>query len=164
MPARKLSYSQALMLTILAGVCMQASASETTGALDAASRFDQVTVEMPAAGAPIGAVALARINISLRAARNLASNKLCGGNWTPAGQVAEVDGPHLTDKPNGEVWHYRSLRRAPPLACEGVSRAQFFIEMSRHLPAWFNIRPAGYSITFRQGSLEPGSPPSVASR
>lgn len=165
MSADKLSYRPALLLVTLAGLCLQTSADETTDKVPPPSRFDQVVVEMPATEASTGAVALARINISLRTARERAVNSLCEGNWTPAGAIEKAIGPYLVETASGETWHYRALRSANPLACRHVTRARFFIEMSRHLPSWFSIRPAGYRIAFRNnGEAESISPSSLAKR
>ncbi len=123
-----------------------------------AQGYDSVTAEIPAAQAAISSVALAKLNIALRTARLNAQQALCQGHWSPGGKMLLVSGPEPTVDTTGQsVWHYHSLRQPHPLACTGVSRAQFFLEMSRHLPEWVAIRPAGHAAVFRLGKIEPVS-------
>jgi hypothetical protein len=156
MSASILSLSQTLILSSIAlGVHGNALARE----------YDRVVAEMPAEQAVIGSVALAKLNIILRSARRHAQQKLCQGHWSPGGKTIQVNGPEPSSGTTGQpVWHYQSLRQAHPLACTGVSRTRFFLEMSRHLPEWVTIRPAGSTVTFRLGEIESIHPTSVASR
>lgn len=157
MPARALTLSRTLILAFIASVGIHGNAL--------AQEYDSMTAEIPVAQAAIGSVALAELNIALRAARLEAQKTLCQGNWNPIGQTMQVTGPKpATDATGRPVWHYQSLRQAHPLACTGVSRSRFFLEMSRHLPAWVTIRPAGYTVAFRLGEIEPAPPTSLASR
>jgi len=129
-----------------------------------AQEYDRVMAEMPAHQADIGSVALAKLNIALRSARLNAQQTLCQGHWSPGGKTMQVSGPEPATNAAGQpVWHYQSLRQPHPLACTGVSRAQFFLEMSRHLPEWVTIHPAGYTTAFRLGETEPAHPTSLAS-
>jgi len=128
-----------------------------------AQEYDRVVAEMPADQAATGSVALAKLNIVLRSARLHAQQTLCQGHWSPGGQITQVSAPESTTNAAGQpVWHYQSLRQPHPLACAGVSRARFFLEMSRHLPGWVTIRPAGYAVVFRLGETEPAGPASIA--
>lgn len=130
-----------------------------------AQDYDSVIAEMPADQAVIGSVALAKLNIALRSARQHAQQTLCQGHWSLGGKTMLVSGPATTTNSTGQtVWHYQSLRQPHPLACTGVSRAQFFLEMSRYLPEWVTIRPAGYTAVFRLGEIDSTQPTSLASR
>jgi len=129
-----------------------------------AQEYDRVMAEMPSHQAAIGSVALAKLNIALRSARLHAQQALCQGHWSPGGKTMQVNGPEPATNAAGQpVWHYQSLRQPHPLACTGVSRARFFLEMSRHLPEWVTIHPAGYTSAFRLGETEPVRPASLAS-
>jgi len=156
MSARILSLRRTLFLSaIILGVHGNALARE----------YDRIIAEMPAEQAVIGSVALAKLNIALRSAKLHAQQKLCQGHWSPGGKTIQVSGPEPASGSTGQpVWHYQSLRQPHPLACTGVSRTQFFLEMSRHLPEWVTIRPAGYTVTFRLGEIEPTHATSLASR
>lgn len=118
--------------------------------------YDQVTAQIPRKEAPIASVALAKINISLHKARRKAEQKLCAGQWTPQGPVLHQQGPALEQASSAQghanrFWHYNALRSPPSLSCSAVSRARFYLEMSRHLPEWVQIRPAGLNFAFQQG-------------
>ena len=118
--------------------------------------YDQVTAQIPREEAPIASVALAKLNISLHKARRKAEQSLCAGQWTPQGTVLHQQGPAL-DRASGSqgyanrFWHYNAFRSPPNLSCSSVSRGRFYLEMSRHLPEWVQIRPAGLNIAFQQG-------------
>ena len=151
MLASTLSLGRTLLLTAIASLGTHENAL--------AQGYDSVTAEIPAAQAAISSVALAKINIALRTARLSAQQTLCQGHWSPGGKTLQVSGPEPAVNTTGEsVWHYHSLRQPHPLACTGVSRAQFFLEMSRHLPEWVAIRPAGHTSAFRLGKIEPTGP------
>jgi hypothetical protein len=114
---------------------------------------DQVIVELPLDQAEIAAVALARLTIVLHRAKQRAADTLCHGRWPPDGATLQQFGPVVVaQSPGDAVWRYETIRRALPLKCNGVSRARFFMEMSRYLPAWVTVRPAGETTCFRQGS------------
>lgn len=146
MSANILCLSRTLLLTSIVSLGVNGSA--------VAQEFDSVMAEIPADQATIGSVALAKLNIALRSARLHAQQTLCHGHWSPGGESLKVSGPAPGKNAFGQpVWHYQSLRQPHPLACSGVSRARFFLEMSRHLPAWVTIRPAGYTIAFQLGKV-----------
>jgi hypothetical protein len=144
-----------LLLTCLAA-CGRAQALPEAAATAEAFYYDQVSARIPRDEAPIASVAMARLIIALHSARKLAAQSLCNGNWPPAGQTLQRIGPFLppTEVSEDSVWIYQSLQRAHPLACGQVSRARFFQEMSRHLPAWISIRPAGQTTVFNQGAVQ----------
>jgi hypothetical protein len=112
--------------------------------------YDQVTAYIPQAPGEIAAVALARLVIALHDARGRAASKFCSGNRAPSGAAVQQTMDRLPDQ---KIWFYRSLRQPLPLACGPVSREQFFLEMSRHLPLWVSLRPAGQNTTFSQGAM-----------
>lgn len=156
MSENALSLSRTFFLTSIVSLGLHGTAL--------AQEYDWVMAEMPAYQAAIGSVALAKINIALHSARLHAQQTLCQGHWSPGGKTMRVSGPESTTSAAGQpVWHYQSLRQPHPLACTGVSRAEFFLEMSRHLPEWVTIRPAGYAVVFRMGEIEPARPTSLAS-
>jgi len=156
MPANTLSLSRMLLLTSAVSLATFGSAT--------AHEYDSVIAQIPADHAEIGSVALAKLNIALRSARLHAQQTLCNGHWSPGGEPMHVNGPEAGTNASGQaVWQYQSLRQPRPLACQGVSRARFFLEMSRHLPEWVAIRPAGYAVTFRLGETESIPPTSLAS-
>jgi hypothetical protein len=148
MLASTLSLGRSLLLSAIASLGTQENAL--------AQGYDSVTAEIPAAQAAISSVALAKLNIALRTARLNAQQTLCQGHWSPGGKTLQVSGPEPAINTTGQsVWHYHSLRQPHPLACTGISRARFFLEMSRHLPEWVAIRPAGHTAVFRLGKIEP---------
>lgn len=120
--------------------------------------YDQVNADIPLDGTPIASVALARLTIALHHAKSRTEARLCHGNWSPSGDIVHQDGPQRETGPTVETgthWHYTELRQPLSLNCNHISRAQFFLEMSRHLPAWVSVRPAGQFTAFRQGATEP---------
>ena len=126
---------------------------------------DQVIVELPLEQAEIAAVALARLTIILHSAKQRAAEALCHGHWPPDGVTLQEVGPVVVRQtPDKAVWRYEAIRRALPLKCNGVSRMRFFREMSRHLPAWIAIRPAGTARCFRQGLVLTGPATQFANR
>lgn len=168
MAAKYLSNSKtltALLLLPWLGRTFAAQPLPEAANLDVIDNYDQFIAQMPHNRAAIASVALAKLNIALRNAKNRAEQTLCHGDWTPSGEVLQQIGP-LAVAPDGapKIWLYQSLRRAHPLACDRVSRAQFFLEMSRHLPAWVSIRPAGQIISFSEGLAQPLPPSYLAVR
>jgi hypothetical protein len=124
---------------------------------------------MPRKAAPVASVALATINIALHNARLNAEQALCGGLWAPRGRLLHQQGPsialmRLSPHKTVKNWHYNTLREAQPLACKTVSRADFFLEMSRHLPDWILIRPAGQFTAYHKGKNILLNPQTVAVR
>ena len=118
--------------------------------------YDQVIARPPLTQTPVAAVALARINIALYKAKQSAEESLCDGQWTPLGTLVQLQShaPYETADGIGDskiFWRFRFLRSPQSLSCGNVSRAQFFQEMSRYLPEWIQIRPAGQLTAFRQG-------------
>lgn len=117
--------------------------------------YDEVTARLPLAQAPVASVALARINVALHQARQRAGQQLCADQWTPSGALYLEWGPQLEEHSpattRAPYWSYRSLRQPSTAACQGISRDRFFQEMSRHLPDWITVRPAGREIAYRQG-------------
>jgi hypothetical protein len=157
MSARILFLSRTLFLTSIVSLGIHDNAL--------AQDYDRVTAEIPADQAAIRSVALAKLNIARRSARLHAQQTLCQDHWSPGGKTIQASGPEPTTNATGQpVWHYQSLRQPHPLACTGVSRTRFFLEMSRHLPEWVTIRPAGYTVVFRPGDIESTHPDSLASR
>ncbi|HHH42682.1 MAG TPA: hypothetical protein ENK49_00945 [Gammaproteobacteria bacterium] len=140
------------MLMLLAQPFCPGASADTP---DSQPGYDQVTAQIPLDLAPLGSVALARLNIALHNARQAAAARLCGGQWSPQGAVLFRQGPVVAQNPRQAVgtlsWHYTELRQAGTLSCAPHSRAAFFLEMSRHLPAWVQVRPAGQLTVFRQG-------------
>lgn len=126
---------------------------------------DQVIARMPGAEARIAPVMLAKLNSALHQAKKQAADVLCRGHWLPDGERFLQIGPTPATLDDGtRVWAYQAARRALPLACDQVSRAQFFLEMSRHLPAWVTIQPAGQLTAYRQGSALFIAPSRLATR
>jgi hypothetical protein len=133
--------------------------SQPTGSasLSKAWAYDQVVAYPSLQQAPTAAVALAQINIALYQAKRNTEQSLCGGQWTPLGPFVEQQGPTIGALPdatyNSRVsWRFNSLRHPQNLSCSNVSRTRFFMEMSRHLPEWIQIRPAGQFTAFQQGN------------
>ncbi len=115
--------------------------------------YDQFIARIPLDYAPTGAVALATLNLALHKAKKQAEITLCKGQWTPHGSVVFQQGPAIKRSPPQGIpsWHFNAFRQPWELACGTTSRAAFFLEMSRYLPAWIKIRPAGQLLAFRQG-------------
>lgn len=114
--------------------------------------YDQVIAQIPAEEAPIAPVALAHLNIALHQAKKQAVGQLCEGHWLADGEIVEEFGPSpvaLAD--GGRAWIYEVSRTPRPLDCPRTSRADFFQAMSRYLPAWISIRPAGQTTAYAQG-------------
>ena len=128
--------------------------------------YDQIVAQIPIGHAPIGSVALANLNIALHSAKQQAEITLCGGRWTPPGTVVFQQGPAIEQRffHTDEIpaWHYVAFRHPGKLACNTNSRAAFFLEMSRYLPGWVQIRPAGHLSAFQQGELVPLEQETVA--
>ncbi len=142
-------FSALLLLAASAAAQSPPNLAATSDAQD----YDEVIAYMPQAQAEIASVALARLVIALHNAREQAARQLCNGTWTPSGAVVETVGPSLTGyQAKQNAWFYHSLRHVFPLDCGQVSRAQFFVEMSRHLPAWVLLRPAGQEIILSEGA------------
>jgi len=155
-----------LLLLACLAVCSRAHALPEAAASTESLYYDQVSARIPRDQAPIASVAMARLIIALHSARKLAVQSLCNGNWSPAGETLQRIGPYLppTQTSEDSVWIYQSLQRAQPLTCGEVSRARFFREMSRHLPAWISIRPAGQTTVFNQGAVQARHRPAFARR
>ena len=168
MAAKYLSNSKtltALLLLPWLGRVVAAQPSPEAANPVSIDNYDQIIAQMPLNRAAIASVALAELNIALHQAKNRAEQTLCQGNWTPSGEVVQQIGPLVVAKTAApKIWLYQSLRRAHPLACDRVSRAQFFLEMSRHLPAWVSIRPAGQIVSFSEGLVQPLPPSYLATR
>ena len=117
--------------------------------------YDQIVARIPLRQASTGSVALATLTIALHNAKQQAEIKLCDGQWAAQGSLVFQQGPVIKQSPahTNKIpsWHYVALRHPRQLACGSNSRAAFFLEMSRHLPAWIKIRSAGQFTAFRQG-------------
>jgi hypothetical protein len=168
MAAEYLSKSKTLTaLVLLAGLGQTFAAKSLPEVVnsDATDNYDQVIAHIPYSRAVIASAALAELNIILYKAKTSAEQILCHGHWSPSGEALQQVGPlAVKQRAARKVWLYQSLRRAHPLACDGVSRAQYFLEMSRHLPAWVSIRPAGQTSAFNQGLVQPLPPAYFAER
>ena len=128
--------------------------------------YDQIIAQIPVGRAPIGSVALANLNIALHSAKQQAEITLCDGQWAPQGTVVFQQGPAIEQRSShaNEIpaWHYVAFRHPRELACNTNSRAAFFLEMSRYLPGWVQIRPAGQLSAFQQGESVPLEQETVA--
>lgn len=117
--------------------------------------YDEVTALIPMEQAALASVALAQVNIALYNARLRAQQALCATAWTPNGALLLEYGPQLAEQApaisHTRSWIYRSLRQPNNIACNQITRSGFFLEMSRHLPGWISIRPAGQQTAYRQG-------------
>lgn len=117
--------------------------------------YDEVSARVPREIAPIASVAVAQVNIAMHRARQLAELRLCAGHWTPQGAILFEVGPLFTPSAaagdDDGAWHYQAFRQPEALFCGDITRARFFEELSRHLPHWIMIRPAGQTTAFRQG-------------
>ncbi len=142
----------ALPLIACLGQAALASPSPEPAVVDPACDCDQLIAHIPSERAAIASVALARLNIALHTAKIRAERSLCQGDWSPSGETLQQAGPTvIASGGSDKVWAYQSLRRAQPLNCGQVSRTRFFQEMSRYLPPWVSIRPAGQTTAFNQG-------------
>lgn len=126
---------------------------------NARTSYDEVTAIVPRQQAEIPSVALAKINISLYRAKQLVEGQLCAGNWTPRGTLL-----YRQDSQAADAWLFQTLRSPEALACPNVTRAEYFMEMSRHLPSWISVRPAGQMTTFRLGQAYTNGQHSLATR
>ncbi len=131
--------------------------------------YDEVVARVPRRQAEIPSVALAQINIALYRARQLTEARLCSGKWTPRGTLQYRRGPEAESSranktPDNNAWYFQSLRHPVTLVCPNVTRAEYFMEMSRHLPAWVSVRPAGYETAFRLGQAFTDGQHSLATR
>jgi len=121
---------------------------------DARWSHDEIVAYVPRQLAETPAVALAKINIAVYNAKQLTEQQLCVGKWTPRGTLLYRQGPRPYDnKGNNGVWFIQTFRSPENLICSDVTRAEYFMEMSRHLPEWVSVRPAGQTITFRLGQI-----------
>jgi hypothetical protein len=169
MVARRPFHSTRLPALLLLGclaVCGRTQALPEAAAIAEGLYYDQVSARIPRDDAPIASVAMARLIIALHSARKFAAQSLCNGNIPTTGETLQRIGPFLppTQTPGDRVWIYQSLQRPHPLTCGQVSRARFFQEMSRHLPAWISVRPAGQATVFNQGVIQARRRPVFARR
>jgi hypothetical protein len=117
--------------------------------------YDEFIAQIPRQQALTASEALAQINIALHHARQRAAAEACGGRWIASGRLVRQYGPAL--KHNGgadagaRFWRFRSFREPQLFACDGFGRAAVFLEISRHLPSWMSIRPAGQITAYQQG-------------
>jgi len=117
--------------------------------------YDEVIAVIPREQAALASVVLAEVSIALHGARQRTQHVLCAGQWTPNGPLVLQYGPQLEAQSSAashpRSWIYRAFREPSTLSCNQVTRARFFVEMSRQLPDWITIRPAGQPIAYRQG-------------
>ncbi len=115
--------------------------------------YDHFVARIPLRYAPTAAAALATLNVALHNAKQQAEITLCKGQWAPRGSVVIQQGPTIERNSPREIpsWHFSATRHPAELACGTTSRTAFFLEMSRYLPAWIKIRPAGQLTAFQQG-------------
>ncbi len=132
--------------------------------------YDEVTAYVPREQAETPSVALAKINIAFYQAKQLTEARLCAGKWTPRGMLQYQQGPEVTRIGSNEskgphsAWFFQSFRRPETLVCPDVTRAEYFMEMSRHLPAWISVCPARQPTTFRLGQAFTGDRHALAVR
>ncbi len=133
----------------------------STSPPDSGSRasYDEVTAKVPRQQAEIPSVALAKINIALYRAKQLTEERLCTGKWTPRGTLLYRQAAKVADS-----WFFQSFRNPETLICPNVTRAEYFMEMSHHLPAWISLRPAGQTMTFTLGQAYEDGRHSLAAR
>ncbi|TCK19187.1 hypothetical protein DFR30_2484 [Thiogranum longum] len=131
---------------------------------------DEVIAHIPRHLAETPSVALAKFNIVLYRAKHLTEQRLCEGKWTPRGALlyqyipGEADTrPHTSGNKPGS-WLVQTFRSPVNLACPDTTRAEYFLEMSRHLPAWISVRPAGQITVFRLGQAFTGGQHPLAAR
>lgn len=156
----------ALTLSCCLSLNLSADPTGPDRSLQTSLNYDLLLADIPRQQAPIASVALAKLQIALYQAKTRTEQQLCNGNWSPRGKTLSQSGPEFTvhSDTRNKNWHYRSLRQPHPLACPRVTRAQFFMEMSRHLPKWVVIKPAGQLTAFSQGHIHIIQATSVASR
>lgn len=117
---------------------------------------DQIVARISIKEAAIASVAQARVEIALHKARRKAEHLSCTGRWTPTGPISMQQSgtgkvaARLVSQ-DSDYWYYRVARKPQPLTCENASRADYFLEMSRHLPEWVVIRLAGQQFAFQKG-------------
>ena len=132
--------------------------------------YDEVIAYVPREQAEIPSVALAKINIALYRAKQLTEGRLCTGKWTPRGTLQYRQGPEVTEARSNSksgrhsAWFFQTFRTPEALVCPDVTRAEYFMEMSRYLPAWISVRPARQPTTFRLGQAYTGGQHSLAVR
>lgn len=118
--------------------------------------YDEFIAQIPRQQAVTASEALAQINIALHRARQRAAAEVCAGHWIGSGRLVRQYGPAL--RPDGgadtgvRIWRFRSFREPQLFACDGLGRAAVFLEISRHLPSWMSVRPAGQITAYQQGS------------
>ncbi len=173
MPSFIHKFARCLCGALLVAGAMQARAEAETyfaPAPDAHWSYDEVIAYVPREQAETPSVALAKINIAFYQAKQLTEARLCAGKWTPRGTLQYQQGPEITrigsNKGKGprSAWYFQSLRRPETLVCPDVTRAEYFMEMSRHLPAWISVCPARQPTTFRLGQAVTGSQQALAVR
>jgi len=114
---------------------------------------------VPRQQAETPSAALAKINIALYRAKQLTEERLCAGKWTPRGALLYQQGSEAAG-----TWFFESFRTPDTLICTGITRTEYFMEMSRHLPGWISVRPAGETSTFRLGQAFTKGQHSLATR
>jgi hypothetical protein len=116
---------------------------------------DQVVARIALEQAPIASVAEAQVKIALYRAKQKTEQNLCAGYWTNQGAVLNQRTPAILEQTDQsskrQFWLFQSSWSAQTISCPDTTRKQFFLEMSRHLPEWIEIRPAGPVIAFQQG-------------
>ncbi len=140
--------------------------------LNTTSRWshDEVIAYVPRQLAETSPVALAKINIAVYRAKQLTEQQLCAGKWTPRGTLLYQQGPEATaprshsSNSNRGSWYFQTFRNPETLVCPDITRAEYFLEMSRHLPEWISVRPAGQTTTFRLGQVFTEGQHSLAAR
>ena len=161
------------MCGVLLLVCTSTSAeSRPENDTNSGNRWphDEVIAQVPRQQAKTPSVALAKTNIAVYRAKHLTEQRLCDGRWTPRGTLLYQ---HTSGKPDtrlrsteggGDSWVVQTLRNPVNLACPGINRAEYFLEMSRHLPPWISVRPAGQITVFRLGQAFTGGQHPLAAR
>jgi len=120
---------------------------------------DEVIAHVPRELAETPSVALAKLNIAVYRAKHLTEQRLCAGKWTPSGTLLYQYTPGETgfrsqeSKNDRDTWLVQTFRNPVQLACPDITRAEYFLEMSRHLPDWISVRPAGQTTAFRLGQV-----------
>jgi len=133
---------------------------------------DEMIAYVPRQLAETPPVALAKINIAVYRAKQLTEQQLCAGKWTPRGTLLYQQGPEAAgprpysnnDSGNRNSWYFQTFRHPQELVCPDITRAEYFLEMSRHLPEWISVRPAGQTTTFRLGQVFTEGQHSLAAR
>ena len=147
---------------LLAISCAGVSAESVPGFYtgnDGRWSHDEVIARVPRQLAETPSVALARLNIAVYRAKHLTEQRLCEGKWTSSGTLlyqytSTETGPRSPESANDrDTWLVQTFRNPVQLACPDVTRAEYFLEMSRHLPDWISVRPAGQTTAFRLGQV-----------